>query len=348
MTSSYILQPSSLGVINPRSITKKFCDNPNQCGSSCEMNTTLDTDQTNSDDICCHYNKSKCCSGGCGQEENMSTCSILSQDCECSKDGHEVVCVRPCKNKCLPISKGYVSMFSDRGPAFQQLVKPNAGPNGCEKQSDFNSDFVYQNCIYDTNAYKDASSQQVQAFKTNYCPNVDPTREDRCGRNHDEIMVKWCSAQVESSNCPSDPISGQSSNKCARYVTVDTSQVTGDGETCRQWINDKKDATTRHKYIDAVASEYCSKYNTNECLCINRGLDKQYQETKSTAPMNDGCWWNPCVKAFHPNYYFKPSDVDTEFNSAMCPQNICASFNNVSGFNESHVKNNQEYIDCDF
>lgn len=354
--SSYIIQPSSLGITDPNIITRSYCDSKCNESDTCDNSHNLSQEQTDNGKICCHYNSkdNACCSSGCVQRENMSTSAIVTLTGCNSDKGGRLVSLTSCKKRCGIDIPGYESNYIDRGPAFQQQITPtcgdipNADPYSYEtimkcKQVDAKN--IFQYCVYDTNEFKNATYKDIQNFKTYYCDMY--ANQDACGRNYDEIMTKWCAAQV-SENCPNDPMSGKQPPKCARYVTRNSTND-ADGYHCRDWIESKKDLTTKHKYLDAIGAIYCMEYNTNECLCVNRGTNKNYQETKSSGAMNDGCWWNPCVaSANSQDFYFIPSEVDTRFNQTdMCPTNICASFMDVEGHNKTNVSHNKEYINCD-
>ncbi len=154
-------------------------------------------------------------------------------------------------------------------------------------------------------------------------------------------MTRWCAKQV-SGNCRSDPISGKSQDKCVRMKQENTSE----GKRCSEWINSMSDGN-KQNYKDAVASTYCSNYNTPECLCVNRGISYEYQGTKNSAPYNDGCWFRPCTGQYP--FYFIPSDVNTKLNNGnpgMCPQNVCLSFVSAKGYNYQSYQKNKLYVDC--
>ena len=300
----------------------------------------------NATDLCCHYTNNEdyiqhtCCSSeglgnsyNCAQTENMNTCFVVSDREACSQQGHEKqICGRSCSQRCTPDS---VDNFFENTPQLQIKNcwrKDGHSENfGCIKLGTAQGKVTpWQFCIYDTDQIR--TRQQLDNY-------ID--RHGTSGPNYNEVMVKFCSDQV-SGSCPTDPMTGKTDSKCARYFQGGDRD--SDGFQCKDWIN-KMNPNERHRYLDSVGSRYCSNYNTSECSCVNRGRSLQYQELKGAAPWNDGCWFTPCTDAY-PNNYFRPVSVDTSLNESMCPVNYCATILNVSNYNEAYIKNNEQYINC--
>lgn len=368
---SYLQQTSVLP--NPRSNCSAYmvegCQEcPGSDGSNCDSkcttgcNSYLNQEQTGKEDLCCHFNKNNdsttCCASECGQVENMAACGVVLEDSTDLTDygcrtGHRLACTRSCSSRC-PVPGSTTNFFQYMG-VFQvtqdkdKYKTDGSNTDGCNinnkkncTQGDSNHCYQmlgdknyepWQNCIYDSNDFtKNATAADIDNWAKYYAKSPN--------RNYDEIMVKWCSQSVNGDCPPTDSLSKTKDKTCSRFY-----QQTDDGGKCQKWYGNVEEKF-KHNYLDSIASNYCSKNNTNECQCINRGQDKQYRETKNSFPYNDGCWYNPCRAAFAPNYFI-PSDVDVTLNEGQCPTNVCASVVNAKGYNKTYINNNKVYISCE-
>jgi hypothetical protein len=359
--------PDATGSLDEYTINScQDCDNNDDyctghCVESC--NKFLNEEQNANPDLCCHYNDTgyredneiACCDNNCGQSENMANCGVLVKDnCQdrtknggdCAIGMGRVVCTRACDRRCPTFGNIRATTNFFQNPAvfhnsrfdstYNAYVGANCETDDCKQGSAFCSNLAngnfrpWQNCIYDSTQFQGAAMDDIDAYRSAY-------PEDR---NYDEVMTQWCSAQV-SDNCPDDPITQKPQSSCIRYRARNA-----EGSLCETWITNK--TTDKQNYIDAMASNYCSRYNTPECMCVNRGINEIYQQTKHSAPFNDGCWYQPCAETYS-DYYLRPSDVMVDkYNPDMCPSNFCGSFVNAQGYNANYINNNKNYINCDF
>lgn len=145
-------------------------------------------------------------------------------------------------------------------------------------------------CTYDLSGID--RYEQVEAFNAQFAPN-------------DRVMAAFC--ERPSKNCQP----GMES------CSVLHSQNTG-SDSCRTWFGSLAKDTDR----DAVGATYCTRYNTEDCRCINRELTDEYNFLKAHNPISDKCWFKPCANA---SRYFTPS----AFAKDTCPENICEIILNI-------------------
>lgn len=329
---------------NPRSGSYNIYNCQDHCSTGCNKflspnGTPVDNYRDpalNDKTLCCHYTDNTgsidhtCCGGDwCAQTQNMNMCFVVSDNEPCTS-GRKQICGRACNQRC---SADALDSYLENAPQFQikdcQRYKGDKSNDSCKSLG--TTVVPWQICMYNTNDFK--TKEHVERFTTAH---------GSSGPNYDEIMTNFCSTQV-SGNCPRDPLDSTQTTApehCAQYF-----QASQNGTFCRDWIA-KKDPGLRNNYLDAVGSRYCGKYNTNECKCINRSRSLQYQELKGSAPWNDGCWFSPCNSAYASNY-FQPVSVNVQLNPSMCPSNYCATILNASGYNETYIKDNEQYINCD-
>lgn len=331
-----------------------FCSE--NCITGCH--NYLSEEQTKQKNLCCHWHEDSSaaddnflCEANCGQVENMSSCGVVFKDVEDGKKG-TLVCTRSCDTRCPVFADSDTTIVSydnyfPHPTIFQQPAPYNCETGGsgeidCNILTGENNTAIsnpWQNCVYKLKSFQNASLNMIQSFEDNKYAG------GKGDRNFDNIMTNWCSEQVLG-NCPDDPITGLPNSKCVRLR-----QNSEEGTKCAKWLNDKKIIGNNEasNFVDAIASRYCGRYPSSaECACFSRGLRKEYQDTKSVAPYNDGCWYLPCNAPTFGSFYLVPSDVDTTLNPDMCPSDVCLSFINADGYNSVYVDDNRQYINCDF
>lgn len=166
---------------------------------------------------------------------------------------------------------------------------------------------------------------QVRAFQ--YAYQNDKYYNPDFSTNFDIIMINFCALQT--TNCPNSSIFGQ---------TLYCSNLRDGGDTgdfCRAWFLNTTDANR-----DLVGQNYCTKYNTDECQCLNRLKNPIYRAAAATASITDCCWWIPCK---NPSNNFVPSNMDP---CTTCPSNICESIVETYDSSNIHFNNVSQYISC--
>lgn len=333
---------------------KSFCTNGNTskwCTGYMDENSP-----GASTDVCGRTNNSgdqkpTCCKTGCGQVENMATCAIVYKD-NCNKNlnncgvGGRLVCTHSCRSRCsksITSAVDPVSNFTKYPTVFQQrnFGSGGSGHNDCNDGDSLASGVTpWQTCVYSVGDFEHIGSNDMNSLLVGKEGNP----------NYDEIMSAWC-AQTESSGCPVDSFAGTTPSSCVRLRSN-----TSNGKLCQSWLSglQKNNFYDRSQgYLDAIASSYCSRYPTaGECRCVNRSRDPTYRLLKPSFPYNDGCWYNPCVPTYEPDYYFVPSDVQVSWRTAndqgtqsMCPTNFCGNFINAKNGNVT-LENSTEYTQC--
>lgn len=327
------------------------CTTEPPCTGDCAKGCTsyLNPEQTNDPNLCGHYNSSggsaACCDVGCGQVENMAKCTIVYKD-NCNKyeenchTGGKLVCKRSCSKRCdaaITSVKSYANFLK------YQTVYQGDYEGSCSDQSTL-TNYPLQTCIYDVADFQDLTNAEIKSLSTD---GVQWTAGDP---NYDEIMTQWCAQQVDGP-CPPDPITQVANPVCSRYASI-----TDGGNTCREWASQDQSGvgTNRYQgYRDAVGFLYCSKYNTSECACINRGRSSVYRDMKPAFPYNDGCWYKVCTSEVSREQMFQPADVQTGFRKSsdsntttgMCPSGVCTMFINSGGDTDTFT-GNKLYTNC--
>lgn len=154
--------------------------------------------------------------------------------------------------------------------------------------------------------------------------------------NLDEMYTTWCAQQVTVDGVKDSCQTGDT--KCARYFTSGN-----DGQQCRSHFSAVRDPM----YLDTVGQNYCSRYDTAECVCLNRNkYGSTYQTLKSGNPYNDGCWYNPCNSSS--NVFVTKDLFVAASNDSQCPSCYCTQ--SYAFFNDTSVDmdNNNNNMNCTF
>lgn len=175
-----------------------------------------------------------------------------------------------------------------------------------------------QDCIYNPKDFK--TYDQVLAFQNAYSSNTD------FKSNFDEIMKNFCA--LSSSNC-SNSLFGQNLT-CSNLR--DTTEI---GDFCRNWFN-----STTDENRDIVGQNYCAKYNTEECQCLNCLKNPIYKDTSVSSPYQDCCWWLPCK---NPSDYFVPKE---QIPCPSCPTTVCDAIVQAYDSKNVDIPNITQYINC--
>lgn len=94
---------------------------------------------------------------------------------------------------------------------------------------------------------------------------------------------------------------------------------------------------------DTVMENFCLKNeDAQECKCVNRAYDPDYQKLKLDNPYSDSCWYIPCSNRFQ---YFVPSSFNVQ---TKCPQNICQIVYDIAQVHDVDINHIKNEINCDF
>ena len=122
--------------------------------------------------------------------------------------------------------------------------------------------------------------------------------------------------------------------ECSRLTAVDTS-----GEMCREWLS-KQD----NGFQDSVKREYCIKNNTDDCKCINRSRQSDFNELKNgmnaQTLSSSRCWYKPCDD--NSNIL-----LDSE-QKQSCQANVCQNIIEAHANGNIDINNNTSSLNCNF
>lgn len=290
-----------------------------------------------------------CCYSDCGQVENMAVCAIVYKD-NCNKQlndcnvGGKLVCTMASNtfiDKTKVGSATPIKSYIKYPTVFQK--QGNTGSDNCHPDTGTSTPTPWQTTLYDAaTLVSESKPDDLNRIVSN--ANGQP--------NYDEIMAVYCSSQFHD-GCPPDPITNMQQKSCPLIFSKSPT-----ADVCRTWYSALKrnDSSAAHGtrsqgYNDMMASLYCDKNpNDSACKCYNRGLDPNYQQTKPYFPMNDGCWYGPCLPDKQ-NTMFLPADVQIGYrtstsqgSNAMCPSVICSNYINAGG--NVNAINSSLYISC--
>lgn len=288
-----------------------------------------------------------CCKSTCGQVENMAVCAIVYKD-NCNKQLND--CGAGGKLVCTMASNSYVEPPLSEVPPIKSYIKyptvfqkpGNTESHDCHTTGS-RTPTPWQTTLYDVNSFLNGA----------VLTNLNSIVSNKDGQpNYDEIMALRCSSQAQY-GCPPDPITGAPQKTCPLLFST-----SDDADVCRSWYtkltaNDggAPRGPRTQGYHDMMASLYCDAYpDDSACSCYSRGTNANYQQTKPYFPMNDGCWYGPCLPDKEKTI-FLPSDVrigyrtaSAQGSSAMCPSVICSNYINAGG--DVNATNSSLYISC--
>lgn len=155
---------------------------------------------------------------------------------------------------------------------------------------------------------------------------------DTFGQNDesDTLLGKLCGTTVDEKDCMDNV------PKCSGYR-----KTTQFGNECRRLL-EKKYADHSADY-NTLINEVCLKNNDlDECKCVSRTdpANTIYQKLKTMLPVNDGCWYIPCVNSF----CLRQSDV----RDPVCPSSFCQSAIQAIDAEDVDIRNNKVLINCNF
>jgi hypothetical protein len=133
--------------------------------------------------------------------------------------------------------------------------------------------------------------------------------------------------QSKTFTCPTDVKDG-----CSRYFSTDK-----DGDYCRDLFNNY---TPEQK--DAAIQTYCLRNNTEDCKCVNRSTNFNYERLKQGNPFSDACWYIPCANK---ERFFVPSEFA---DNPSCPTNLCQIVYDISQAHDVDIERVKNDINCDF
>lgn len=122
--------------------------------------------------------------------------------------------------------------------------------------------------------------------------------------------------------------------ECSRLTANDTS-----GEMCREWLG-----SISTELQDSVKREYCIKNNTDDCKCINRSRQSDFNELKNgmnaQTLSSARCWYKPCDD--NSNIL-----LDSE-QKQECRANICQNIIEAHASGNIDINNNTSSLNCNF
>mgnify|MGYP006285640963 CR=1 FL=1 len=136
------------------------------------------------------------------------------------------------------------------------------------------------------------------------------------------IMPEFCTKKTNM--CPKNPVTSEQINECSRLISIDS-----EGEFCKSWKDKYQNIASETK------NRYCSTFNTNECLCINREDDPLYKDIQNNLnnDVPDKRWWKPCQDENEINYLI-PENMSNDEEFAN--DNICIGVNYI--INKNNLK----------
>ena len=169
-------------------------------------------------------------------------------------------------------------------------------------------------CMYDLN--KIDKIDQLRAYSSKF-------KDDSINT----VMGAFCGKRV-STDCAAG-LGGE----CSRFLAVNDG-----GRVCREWM-----ASLPRDSQDAVMRDYCLANDTEDCKCINRTTDPDYQRLKSLGNyFSDRCWYRPCANS--ESIYLVPNRV----GSAECAANVCQQIIEAHAEGKIDISGNVNQINCAF
>jgi hypothetical protein len=173
-------------------------------------------------------------------------------------------------------------------------------------------------CQYDINHID--TIDQVNNYRIKYEKN--PLFKEHYTR----IMRNFCNA-VDTKNC----INNMKSCSLIKSNSIK-------GNMCRNWF-----FNASNKEKDAFISNHCIKHNTEDCKCVNRTQDNSYKLVKKNNPINDGCWYKPCIEELTGNNLIPSSLINPE-----CPDQLCQTIIDLVDTGNVNIHDVENNINCNF
>lgn len=213
-----------------------------------------------------------------------------------------------------------------------------AVPNGIS-----NEPSALVKCSYDLAEFKTGTDIENFLNGNPLNPWQDPSNVNNEYNN--VVMPYFCGQQV--STCPVDPSTGQSMPKCSRFVST---APDGSAAACTEWITKGLSGQSGFdsSSADGTMANYCTKYNTPDCNCVNRANDPVYKLISPTQKGNDGCWFAPCKD---PKTYLIPSTANatTVYSKQPCPSSCTVNIQNIAtDFSVVSIGQIESKVACSF
>lgn len=126
-------------------------------------------------------------------------------------------------------------------------------------------------------------------------------------RNFNELMNQTCMTITTNCRYDKDIITNEKIWSCSKiFEKSDT------GNICYTWYGENINSNPS---IDNYLEDYCKKFGTNECKCINRAELEPYKSIINKIPTGDDCWYRYCMNT---DRYFRKFLNKTN----NCP-NVC-------------------------
>lgn len=186
----------------------------------------------------------------------------------------------------------------------------------------------YTKYKYDSNDISIQDIDYIQKFIKN---DIGPYKQQNLDQ-YNILMNQVCLNDI-STNClySNDLVTNNKIVTCSKIFSNDP-----EAKNCYQWYVDTAKVNAS---IDKDLINYCKKFNTSDCACINRQNDSLYK-TITKPPSRDDCWYRPCVQN---DYYLVPFETRS---SVACP-NVCSNTVFIVATNSDVViKNLTTYINC--
>lgn len=139
---------------------------------------------------------------------------------------------------------------------------------------------------------------------------------------NDQLLPNYCGQKTDL-NCPTSEIKGYVMEGCSRFTSIRNS-------TCLLWQSKNKDLA------ETVQTQYCDKFNTDDCLCIRREDNEEFKLIEENVETDPISWFRPCHL---PQTYIVPPSIIKEVNdSDLVP---CSEFNQLDAANNGELRQKQ-------
>lgn len=131
--------------------------------------------------------------------------------------------------------------------------------------------------------------------------------------------------------CPVNPVTKKEMKECLIWRRLDDV-----GKSCRD-----KNFLSEDDIENSIFNFCQEKPDREDCLCINRVSQEDYQKNKKFNSAHDYCWYIPCATR---SYLFNPKETHADCKSQYCNTIVYGSGNSVD-FNENYI--NQDCFNAD-